>query len=209
MAKIRVLIVDDQYIARQLFQLYLSSSDRYTVVGMVESAAFAPDYVRTTHAELVLMDILMNDDSNGLRAAQTIKEQFPAVRIIAITSMAEASWLRRAREIGIESFWYKDVSQETILDVMDRTVAGESVYPDSAPRVQLGLASSTEFTERELDVLRCMTKGMSNSAIARKLNVSENTVKSHIQHMLDKTGYENRTELAIEARLSGAVVSLD
>ena len=123
--------------------------------------------------------------------------------------MAEASWLKRAREIGIDSFWFKDTSKETILSVMERTMAGESVYPDSPPLVRLGCAVSNEFTERELDVLRCMTKGMSNAAIGKKLGMSENTVKTHIQHMLDKTGYENRTELAIEARISGAVVSLE
>ena len=92
---------------------------------------------------------------------------------------------------------------------MDRTMAGEFVYPDHPPTVHLGLSSNTEFTTRELEVLRVMTKGLSNSAIAQKLGISENTVKVHIQHMLDKTGYKNRTELAIEARVSGVAISID
>ena len=92
---------------------------------------------------------------------------------------------------------------------MDRTVAGESVYPDRPPRIQLGTSDNFEFTDRELEVLREMTRGMSNSAIAKKLCISENTVKVHIQHMLDKTGFENRTELAIEARVRGIVVSME
>ena len=147
--------------------------------------------------------------ANGLDAAAALKAAFPQVKIIAITSMAASSWLKRAREIGIESFWYKEVSQETILEVMDRTMAGEFVYPDHPPTVHLGLSSNTEFTTRELEVLRVMTKGLSNSAIAQKLGISENTVKVHIQHMLDKTGYKNRTELAIEARVSGVAISID
>ena len=170
---------------------------------------FVKQLTRGTAKELSKMDILMNDDSNGLDAAAALKAAFPQVKIIAITSMAESSWLKRAREIGIESFWYKEVSQETILEVMDRTMAGEFVYPDHPPTVHLGLSSNTEFTTRELEVLRVMTKGLSNSAIAQKLGISENTVKVHIQHMLDKTGYKNRTELAIEARVSGVAISID
>lgn len=209
MNKTRVMIVDDQFTARQLFDLYIKQSERYETVRMVESASAVIAQLGLTRVDLILMDILMNDGSNGLDAAAAVKKLRSDVKIIAVTSMAEASWLKRAREIGIDSFWFKDAAKETILSVMDRTMAGESVYPDSPPLVRLGCAASNAFTERELDVLRCMTKGMSNAAIGKKLGMSENTVKTHIQHMLDKTGYENRTELAIEARISGAVVSLD
>lgn len=209
MYKTRVMIVDDQFPSRQLFDLYIKQSESFETVRMVESASEVIAHLNSTQVDLILMDILMNDSSNGLDAAAKVKKLRPDIKIIAVTSMAEASWLKRAREIGIDSFWFKDASKETILSVMDRTMAGESVYPDSPPLVKLGCAASNEFTERELDVLRCMTKGMSNSAIGKKLGMSENTVKTHIQHMLDKTGYENRTELAIEARISGAVVSLE
>ena len=209
MYKTRVMIVDDQFTSRQLFDLYIKQSDNYETVRMVGSASEVTAHLNSTQVDLILMDILMNDGSNGLDTAADVKKLRPDIKIIAVTSMAEASWLKRAREIGIDSFWFKDASKETILSVMDRTMAGESVYPDSPPLVKLGCAASNEFTERELDVLRCMTRGMSNAAIGKKLGMSENTVKTHIQHMLDKTGYENRTELAIEARISGAVVSLE
>ena len=168
----------------------------------------AIDVYKKEQPDLILMDILMPDGENGLETAARIKAIRPWIRIIAVTSMAEASWLKRAREIGIESFWYKESSKETILEVMDCTMNGDSVYPDQPPKVKLGLSSNTEFTQRELEVLRLMTRGMSNSSIAGELGISENTVKSHIQHMLDKTGYKNRTELAIEARIRGIVVSI-
>ena len=123
--------------------------------------------------------------------------------------MPEYSWMEKAREIGIESFWYKEAAKETILEVMDRTMNGESVYPDHAPTVKIGLAYSTEFTGRELEVLRVMTTGISNAAIAEKMNITENTVKNHIRHMMEKTGCESRTELAIAARVSGIVISIE
>jgi len=209
MVKTRVMIVDDQYVPRMLFEMYLKDSEKYQLVYSVESAAFAEIFVLKTPVDLVLMDILMTDGSNGLDAAEKIKKARPDVKIIAVTSLPEASWLKRAKEIGIESFWYKEASKETILDVMDRTMAGESVYPDSAPQVKLGLAASTEFTDREMEVLRIMITGVSNSAIAKKLNISEGTVKNYIHNMLEKTGCESRTELAIEARVSGIVVNTE
>ena len=207
MSKTRVMIVDDQFVSRKLFEMYVESAENYEMVYAVETAAFADAYVLKTPVDLVLMDILMADGSNGLDAAERIKKNQPGIKIIAVTSMPEASWLKRAREIGIESFWYKEASRETIQEVMNRTMAGESVYPEEAPKVCLGLASSEEFTGRELEVLRIMTTGASNAAIAKKLNISENTVKNHIRHMMEKTGCESRTALAIEARVSGMVIS--
>ena len=189
--------------------MYVKASERYETVYAVESAAFADAFVLKNHIDLVLMDILMADGSNGLEAAARIKKNCPEVKIVAVTSMPETSWLKKARECGIESFWYKEASRDTILDVMDRTMAGESVYPDSAPPVKLGLANSAELTERELEVLRIMTTGVSNAAIAKKLCISESTVKNHIHHMLEKTGCQSRTALAIQARVSGIVVSLE
>ena len=209
MLKTRVMIVDDQYISRQLFEMYVKSSEKYELAYSIESAAFADVFVLKKPIDLVLMDILMNDGSNGLEAAARIKKNRPDIKIIAVTSMPEASWLTKARKIGIESFWYKEAAKETILDVMDRTMAGESVYPDSAPKVRIGIAGSEEFTERELEVLRIMTTGATNAAIAEKLNISESTVKNHIRHMMEKTDCESRTALAIEARVSGVVISTE
>ena len=209
MGKWKVMIVDDQFVSRRLFEMYVKASERYETVYAVESAAFADAFVLKNHIDLVLMDILMADGSNGLEAAARIKKNCPEVKIVAVTSMPETSWLKKARECGIESFWFKEASRDTILDVMDRTMAGESVYPDSAPPVKLGLANSAELTERELEVLRIMTTGVSNAAIAKKLCISESTVKNHIHHMLEKTGCQSRTALAIQARVSGIVVSLE
>lgn len=210
MEKTKVMIVDDSRVARELFEMYIKNSDNCSLVRVEESAMFADTFLKTnTDIELVIMDILMNDGSNGLEAAAKIKKIRPDIKIVAVTSMAESSWLRRAREIGIESFWFKETSKETIMDVINRTIAGESVYPDSTPRVKIKLAGSEEFTEGELKVLRLMTAGMPNAEIARRLNISESTVKSHIHNMLEKTGCENRTVLAIEARISGTAINID
>lgn len=201
-----VLIADDQSMARQLFEMFVKSSEKYRLVHSLESASVAHIYCSRFPIDLVLMDVVMADGVSGLEAAKRIKKVSPKTKIIIVTSMPEVSYIKRAREIGVESFWYKEASREPILSVMDRTMAGESVYPDSAPVLTLGNAKSVEFTPKELEVLREMTMGLTNSAIAEKLFIDVTTVKSHVTHMLQKTGFQNRTELAIQARVSGLVI---
>ena len=200
------MIVDDQFVSRELFKLYIDQSPRYEVVYSIDSAMFADTYVLKNRVDLIIMDILMQDGSNGLDAAEKIKKMRPDIKIIAVTSMPEVSWMERAKKIGIESFWYKEVSEETILEIMDRTLAGESIYPDKTPEVTLGLAKSTEFTPREIEVLRLLTTGAGNEEIAGKLHISQNTVKTHIKHLLEKTGFTSRTQLAIQSRITGFVI---
>ena len=209
MSKTRVMIVDDQAISRHFFELTVGGADRYEVVFSVSSAFAADVYLLKKKVDLVLMDILMNDGSNGLDAAATLKKTDPDVKIVAVTSMPEYSWMERAREIGIESFWYKEMDNVSILDVMDRTVAGESVYPEYAPPARLGSACREDFTGRELEVLRELTTGKSNPEIAQTLGISEYTVKAHVRALLQKTGLSSRTELAIEARVVGLALKTE
>lgn len=202
----KIMIVDDQFVSRELFKLYIEQSPDYEVLYCIDTAMFADTYVLKAPLDLVIMDILMNDGSNGLDAAEKIKKLKPNLKIIAVTSMPEVSWMERARKIGIESFWYKDVSEKTLMDIVHRTLNGESIYPDRAPVVMLGMAKSSEFTPREIEVLRLLTTGAGNDEIADKLDISQNTVKTHIKHLLEKTGFETRTQLAIQSRVTGFVI---
>ena len=172
----------------------------------IDNAALADVYCLRFPVDLILMDVITRDGENGLDAATRIKRAFPQIKIIIVTSMPECSYLSRARKIGVESFWYKEEQRESLLEVMERTMAGESVYPEATPELQLGLASSYEFTDRELEILREMTGGDTNQEIAERLHLSVATVKTHIFNMLEKTGFRNRTELAVRARENGLVI---
>ena len=90
---------------------------------------------------------------------------------------------------------------------MDRTLAGEKIFPDNTPDLQIGNAINVEFTERELQVLKYVVAGETDATIAEKLNISLRTVKGYIQDMRDKTGFKNRTELAVRARECGFVIA--
>ncbi|WP_108831052.1 response regulator transcription factor [Aedoeadaptatus coli] len=202
----KLMIVDDQFVSRELFRLILDKSPDYEVVYSVDTAMFADTYVLNGDLDLVIMDILMQDGSNGLDAAEKIKKLRPEIKIVAVTSMPEVSWMDRAKAIGIDSFWYKEASEAGILEVIGRTLAGESIYPEQTPVIQLGLAKSTEFTPREIQVLRLLTTGAGNDEIASKLEISLNTVKTHVMHLMDKTSFTSRTQLAIQARITGFVI---
>ena len=94
----KIMIVDDQFVSRELFKLYIDKSPNYQVVHSIDSAMFADTYALNGDIDLVIMDILMQDGSNGLDAAEKIKRLKPDLKIIAVTSMPEVSWMERAKK---------------------------------------------------------------------------------------------------------------
>lgn len=204
--KYKVMIVEDQTMPRQLFELRVQSSERFELAISIDNAAMADIYCHKYPVDLILMDVITRNGESGLDAAARIKRAFPDIKIVIVTSMPECSYIDRARAIGVESFWYKEEQRESLMEIMERTMNSESIYPDATPELRLGLASSYDFTERELEVLREMTGGDTNQEIAERLHMSVATVKTHILNMLSKTGFRNRTELAVRARESGLVI---
>ena len=203
---VRVLIVDDYTMPRIVFEQVIAGNKRFELAASLPSAEQAVAFCEENPVDLILMDIVMINGISGLEASRRIKEKHPEIKIILVTSMPEVTFLRRAREIGIESFWYKEVQERPILEVMNRTMDGESVYPETTPETMLGNIKSTELTPRELDVLRELTGGLTNQEIAQKMNVSVQAVKMHVTNMLQKTGFQSRLELALHARIGGIVI---
>ena len=202
----RVLVAEDFLMSRQFIGDVIASSEDFELAGSFPDAGSAVDYVSKRYVDLAILDIVMQSGQSGLSAAQRIKDIRPETKILMITSMPEVTYIDRARKIGVESLWYKDIQEQPILEVMRRTMGGESVYPDSPPVIKLGNAVSTEFTEKEIEVLRELTDGASNKEIAEKLGTKERTVKLHITNMLQKTGFRSRLELAVKARTGGLVI---
>lgn len=127
--KTRVMIVEDQELQRSMLEQALNGSGRYEVVSSIDNADMADLYVESRAVELALLDVFTAFGADGLEAAERIKKDFPQVKIIITTSSPESAWVNRAREAGVESFWYKEAEAEAILSVCDRTMAGETVYP--------------------------------------------------------------------------------
>ena len=204
----QVLIADDYRMIRQMFEEMLKNAgDRYALTGTAENAEQAVAFCRSYPVDLVIMDVVMGTGRDGIDAAAAIRESCPQTKILLVTSMAEQSFIKRARAAGIESFWHKELQDAPLLDVIERTMRGESVYPAQMPEVWIGNTVSTELTARELDVLHELVGGASNAEIAEALGISERSVKQHITDMLNKTGFKSRLQLAVRARGGGIVIN--
>ena len=202
----RVVVVDDQALALQRLGTLVKESGSCVLAGAASSGEEALRLCRETSPDLVILDVVLGHGMSGLETAEKLKALFPGIRLVIVTSMPEVSFIERARALGAESFWYKELEESPLISVVERTLAGESVYPDAPPTVALGAVLSTDLTQTELVVLRLMTTGATNLEIARTLSIEETTVKKHITNMLKKTGYRNRVELAVNARVAGLVI---
>ena len=202
----QVLIVEDDPMTRTLFEIYLKNSERYVLAGSIESASMAELYCLTRQVDLIIMDVCTAFHASGLIAAEKIKKIHPRIKILMVTSQPECDFINRAKAAGVDSFWYKEPSSEVILDLIERTMNGEHIYPDSTPHRKIGEALSTEFTEQELKILRELTSGDTDEEIAANLHLSIWTVRKYVKQMLEKTQFKSRTQLAVAARESGLVI---
>lgn len=194
----KVMIVEDSRIARENIEGSVLGSSEFEHVISIENAANAGLIMLKKPVDLILMDVCTADDESGLDAAAQIKKDFPNVKIIIMTSMPEYSFIAKARAAGCDSFWYKEDGRIVLEDIMKRTMAGESVYPDKAPPVKLGEITSDVLTDREIEVIRLLVSGKKQDDICEELHISKNTVKFHIKNILAKTGYESTLQLAVD-----------
>ncbi len=203
----RIMIVEDDPMASQLLEIYINEHKEYELVCNIESASMAEVYCLSQNIDLILMDVCTAMNASGLDAAEKIKKNFPHIKIVIITSQPECSFIDRARQVGVDSFWYKSSKAEEIITVIEKTFAGENIYPDTTPTLVFGDALSVDLSDRELEVLRELVAGETDADIAEHLFMSVRTVKSHITNMKNKTGFKNRTELAVRARECGLIIN--
>ncbi|MCR4805464.1 MAG: response regulator transcription factor [Clostridia bacterium] len=201
--KVRVVVADDQRLARMYVDMFVASSSRYELAASLPLAEDALAWCRRNSADLVIMDVVMEQGMNGLAAAAQLKKEMPDVRVILATSMAQPEWMDEAKRAGIESFWYKEYSRLPLLEIMDRTMAGESVYEDEPPQAFLGDMPTSDLTDQQKKLLLHLTQGLPNREIAEKMYVSPLTVKSYLEQLMERTGIHSRTELAVKASKLG------
>ena len=193
----QVMIVEDQTMIRSLLESYFREEDGHRIVASIPGAKQAVEVCRTTPVDLILMDVQTEHRENGLTAVRQIKAVQPEVRIVVVTSPIDGAVLEEARASGADSLWYKDSEKKRLMEVVRQTMAGEHVFPDAPPAVMVGMAKSTEFTRTELKVLRHLLRGLSYTRIASEMGCEMSTVKFHVANMLQKTGLENKLQLAL------------
>ena len=196
---IGVLIAENDPMAKALIELFVGQSETYQVAASICCHELTPELLQEHPVQLALMN------TDGMEGIGWLRQNCPGVKIIAMTSMPDYSYLTGAKERGADSFWYQQPDEKALLEIMDRTMAGDCVYPQQKV-VRFGQALSTDYTDRELQVLREVVAGSTDAEIGEKLGISLRTVKGHIQNLREKSGYRNRTELAVHARSSGLII---
>lgn len=152
-----ILVEDDLYIQKH-FTDYLAADGGFNLVGVFRDAFEAEKHCDAT-VKLVLMDVQTQHKHSGLAAAERIKKAFPQIKIVAATSLVDPQVLQRAKAGAADSLWYKDHGTEELMSVVKRTLAGEKVFPDSSPAIEMEGTMSDKFSPRQLDILRLYIKG--------------------------------------------------
>lgn len=212
----RVLIVDDQSLVRAGFRLILESQPDFAVIGEAPNGEQAIALARRHRPEVILMDIRM-PGMDGLEATrQILANGLSGCRIVILTTFDLDEYVYAALRAGACGFLLKDVTPEQLIAAVRLVAAGDALLAPSITRrlieryaahnARSELLDLSTLTEREVEVLRLMARGLNNEAIGETLFVSEATVKTHVAHILDKLHVENRVQAVVAAYESRLVV---
>lgn len=197
---IRVMLVDDHTMVRRGLATFLQVSDNLELVGEADNGEAAIDLCGRILPDVILMDMVM-PDMDGVTATRLIRQQFPTVQVIALTSFKEAGLVQGALQAGAIGYLLKDVSANELARAIQSAYEGQGTL---ASEVTQGLiqaatqpaALGADLTERERAVLTLLVEGLNNTEIAEKLVVSPSTIKSHVSNILAKLNVTSRTEAA-------------
>ena len=216
---VTVVIADDQRLVRQGLRLILESEPGIAVVAEAADGAEAVALVRQHSPAVALLDIRM-PVLDGLRAARLVIEKYPATRVLILTTFDADEYVYEALRAGASGFLLKDAPSDQLIVAVRSVAAGDALIDPVITRRLISRfalaarppgpgevpAALSALTARELDVLRLLTRGLSNQEIARELVVEENTVKTHVSRILTKLSLRDRVQAVVLAYETGLVV---
>ncbi len=203
--EITVLIVDDHEVVREGLRLSLSRAPNIRVVGEASDGAGAVALVHRRRPDVVIMDVRM-PGMDGLEATKQIAEKVPSSSVIIFTAYSERSLLGRGLESGAKGYILKEASHAMLLRAIEKVSEGEGfVDPALMPDVLAARGRDEMLTGREREILQLLADGMSNADVAGKLFISQETVKSHVRHILTKLEADTRTH-AVAIALREAII---
>ena len=205
---IRVMLVDDHTMVRRGLATFLKVFDDLELAGEAANGEDAIQRCARALPDVVLMDMVM-PDMDGVTATHAIRQQFPTVQVIALTSFKDKGLVQDALQAGAIGYLLKDVSADELAQAIRAAHAGRATLSPEAAQALVRTATKLpmpghDLTKREREVLALLVEGLSNKQIANRLVVSPSTIKSHVSHILAKLGVASRTEaaaLAVRHRL--------
>ncbi|MFI6942155.1 response regulator transcription factor [Streptomyces sp. NPDC050418] len=198
---IRVLLAEDQSMVREALAALLGLEPDIEVVAQVARGDEVVDAVRAHGPDVALLDIEM-PGATGLEAASRLSEQFPALRIVILTTFGRPGYLRRAMESGASAFLVKDAPAAQLADAVRKVLAGEKVIDPVLAAAALA-GGADPLTDRERDVLREAADGATNADLATRLHLSQGTVRNYLSTAIQKLAARNRAEAVRIAREKG------
>ena len=203
--EITCLIVDDHEVVREGLRLALSRSPHIRVVGEASDGATAVALAERRRPDLVIMDVRM-PGMDGLEATKILTERVPETAVLIFTAYSERSLVSRGLESGAKGYILKEAPHATLLRAIEKVVGGEG-YLDPAlmPAFLTGKDRDDMLTQREREILQLLADGMSNADVASRLFISQETVKSHVRHILTKLEADTRTH-AVAIALREAII---
>jgi two-component system NarL family response regulator len=204
---IRLLVVDDHPVVRQGLVALLSTVDGMKIVAQASDGQEAIDQYSLHQPDVTLMDLRLKE-MGGVEAIRRIRAQWPAARIIVLTTFDGDEDIYRAMQAGAKAYLLKGMSVEELIDTIHAAHQGRSRIPAEIAEKLAERMSGPQLTNRELAVLEWIVRGRSNKEIARELIISEATVKTHINSLLTKLNVTDRTQAATAAIQRG-IVHLD
>jgi len=217
---IRIMLVDDQEMVRVGFRMILQAEHDLTIVGEAGDGAAAIELAERAGADVVLMDVRM-PKMDGIEACRAIRDRQPDTRVMMLTTFDLHDYVHAALRAGASGFMLKDAPAEQLVDAIRIVANGDALLApsitqaliDEIARQPAGDRTSypgvDALTERELDVLRLMASGRSNSEIAQSLYLGEATIKTHVGRILAKLGARDRVQAVVVAYESGVVIPGD
>jgi NarL family two-component system response regulator LiaR len=210
---ITVMLVDDHAVVRQGVRAFLEAQADFAVVGESASGDVAVKLAEEHIPDVILMDLIM-PDMDGVEATRRIKSISPRSQVVVLTSYHEDEHIFPALRAGAISYILKDIRMEELADAIRRAAVGEAtLHPGVAARIIVELQGKrkeeinpfTELTQREMDVLKLIANGHSNSEISDLLVISQHTVKGHVSNIFSKLHLADRTQAAVFAWQKGIV----
>jgi len=199
---IRVLIADDHSVVREGLRRFLGRDPELTVVGEAADGAEAVELARQLRPDVVLMDLLM-PVMDGIAATSAIRKELPETEVVALTSVLESAAVVGAVRAGAIGYLLKDIQAPELRRAIKAAAAGQvQLTPQASVYLlhEVRTPEATEtLTEREREVLRLLVLGRSNKEIGRDLQIAEDTVKTHVKHILAKLGVQSRTQAVLSA----------
>lgn len=204
---IRIVVIDDHILLRDMIVDTLNSESDFNVVGVSDDAKNSIELCEKLNPDILIMDVCTANNSNGVSYAKLVKENYPDIKIIIMTGILDINFINESKNAGVESFIYKSISKDSLIATVRNTANGYSMYPNSNSDKNTENNILSKLTDKEIQILTLYCKLLDKDEVAESLSISPRTLRSHIYSIYEKTGFNNLNKLAIYCVSNGLIVT--